>query len=125
MWNGIRIRRLCGLLTLALVAAVSAVASSSAGVARPALTMARRAPLVVTGAHFRAHETVRLAAASGGVAAAVTVTTTGRGQLIGRFPHFAASSCVRTVVRATGRSGDRATLEIDPKPGSTGLPCGL
>jgi hypothetical protein len=45
--------------------------------------------------------------------------------LIARFPRFAAPNCLRTVVRAAGRDGDRAALVIQPKSGSTGLPCGL
>jgi hypothetical protein len=116
-------RNLAGLL-LASVAAVAATTSSSAQVARPGLTLIQRAPLVVRGAHFRPGEPVRLTAAYTGHDAALSVTTTRRGILVARFPHFAAADCLRTVVRATGRAGDRASLLIEPRGGSTGLPCG-
>ena len=117
-------RNLAALLPLAALAATAATTSSSAQVARPALTLAQRAPLVVRGAHFRPHESVRLTAAYTGHDTALSVTTTRRGLLVARFPHFAASDCLRTVVRATGRVGDRAALVVQPKGGSTGLPCG-
>jgi hypothetical protein len=117
-------RNLAALL-LATLAAVAATTSSSAQVARPALTLVQRAPLVVRGAHFRPGESVRLTAAYGARSATASVTTTRRGVLIARFPRFAAPNCLRTVVRAAGRDGDRAALVIQPKSGSTGLPCGL
>jgi hypothetical protein len=118
-------RNLAVLLPLAAMAAAAATTSSSAQVARPALTLVERAPLVVRGAHFRPGEPVRLTAAYTGHDAALSVTTTRRGLLVARFPRFAAADCVRTVVHATGRGGDRATLVIRPKSGSTGLPCGV
>jgi hypothetical protein len=117
-------RNLAGLL-LATLAAVAATTSSSAQVARPALTLVQRAPLVIHGAHFRPHEAVRLTAAYSGHDAAASVTTTRRGVLVARFPRFAAADCLRTVVHAAGRAGDHAALVIQPRTGSTGLPCGL
>lgn len=117
-------RNLAGLL-LATLAAVAATTSSSAQVARPTLTLVQRAPLVVRGAHFRPRQPVRLTAVYSGHEAAALVTTTRRGLLVARFAHFAAADCVRTTVRAAGRGGDRAALVVDPKNGSTGLPCGL
>lgn len=118
-------RNLAALLPLAAMAAVSATTSSSAQVARPALTLVQRAPLVVRGAHFRPREPVRLTAAYAGHEAATSVTTSRRGLLVARFPRFAAADCLRTVVHATGRAGDRAALVVEPKGGSTGLPCGV
>ena len=119
-------RNLAGLLPIAAMAATAATTSSSAQVvARPALTLVQRAPLVVRGAHFRPGEPVRLTAAYTGHDAALSVTTTRRGLLVARFQRFAAVDCVRTVVHATGRGGDRATLVIRPKSGPTGLPCGV
>jgi hypothetical protein len=118
-------RNLAGLLTLAVAAAVSATTSSSAQVARPALTMVQRAPLVVAGTHFRPRQAVRLTASTTGRSAAISVTTTRTGRLVARFPRFAAPDCVQSIVLATGRAGDRAKLVIEPKRGSSGLPCGV
>ena len=117
-------RNLAGLL-LATLAAVAATTSSSAQVGKPALTLVQRAPLVVRGTHFRPGEAVRLTAAYSGHHASASVTTTRRGVLVARFARFTAAECLRTVVRAAGRTGDRATLVIQPKSGSTGRPCGL
>jgi hypothetical protein len=119
-----RNRNLAGLL-LALLAAAAATTSPSAQVARPALTLVQRAPLVVRGTHFRPGERVRLTAAYSGRDASASVTTSRRGVLVARFPRFAAADCLRTVVHAAGRAGDRAALIIQPRSGSTGLPCGL
>lgn len=118
-------RNLWGLLALAAAAAVSATTSSSAQVARPTLVLVQRAPLVVQGAHYRPRELVRLSATDSAVGAVTVVTTTRKGRLVARFAHFAVPACLRVVVRASGRRGDRATLVIDPKPGATGIPCGL
>ncbi|HSC50710.1 MAG TPA: hypothetical protein VLD16_10650 [Gaiellaceae bacterium] len=119
-------RNLAGLLLLlAALAAASATTSSSARVARPALTVVQRAPLVVRGTHFRPREAVRLTAAYTGHEATASVRTTRRGVLVARFGRFAAADCLRTYVHATGRAGERAALVIEPRRGSTGLPCGV
>jgi hypothetical protein len=118
-------KRTLAALLLATLAAVAATTSSSAQVAAgPTLTLVQRAPLVVRGAHFRPGESVRLTAAYSARAATASVTTSRRGLLVARFARFAAPNCLRTVVHAAGRAGDRAALVIQPKSGSTGLPCG-
>ena len=120
-----RMRSLWGLLALALVAAASATTSTSADVAPPTLILVQRAPLVVRGTHFKGHEAVSLRASSGAAGAVARLTATARGRFVASFAHFAVPSCVRVVVHAAGSRGDRATLVIDPKPGPTGIPCGV
>ena len=113
-----------GLLALALVAAASATATTARQNARPTLTLVHRMPLTVRGAHFHSGERVRLTATAGTTSAAATATTTRTGRIVVRFD-YAAPICTRVVVRAAGRSGDRATLVVRPSTGSTGVPCGL
>ena len=105
-----RTQILGGLLALALVAAASATATSTA---RPTLTLVHRMPLTVRGAHFHAAERVRLTATAGTTSAVATTTTTRAGRIVVRFD-YAAPICTRVVVRAAGRSGDRATLVVRP-----------
>jgi hypothetical protein len=119
-----RTQILWGLLAIALMAAASATASTTAQTARPTLTLVHRMPLTVRGAHFRSGERVHLTATAGTTSAAATTTTTRTGQIVARFD-YAPPICTRIVVRAAGRSGDRATLVVKPSLGSTGVPCGL
>jgi len=113
-----------GLLALALVAAASATASTTKQTARPTLTLVQRMPLVVRGAHFRPGERVRLTVTAGTTHAAALATTARTGRLVARFD-YAPPIFTRSVVQATGRRGDHATLVVKPSPGSTGVPCGL
>ncbi len=111
-------------LALALVAAASAAASPSTQTTRPALTLAKRAPLVVHGAHFAGGELVRLTATAGTTHAATKVTATRKGALVARF-RYTPPLCVRLVVQATGARGGHARLVVKPPRGGVGVPCGL
>ena len=118
-----RVRILLGLAALALAAATSAVARSSSQSAQPTLSLVRRAPLAIRGAHFRSGERVRVTAAAGTTSATATATTTPAGRLLVRF-HYTAPPCLKLVVQATGSRGDRARLVLRPPGGPAGAPCG-
>lgn len=119
-----RTRIAWALLALALAAATSASASTTTQTTRPTLALVDRFPLVVRGAHFHPGELVRLTATAGRTSGAARTTATRTGRIVARF-HYTPPICTRIVVSATGRRGDHATLVIEPKPGASGVPCGL
>jgi hypothetical protein len=108
------------LLTLAAVIAPTAIAAESTA---PSLTLVRRAPVTVSGAHFKRFERVRLTASTAQNSAVTKVRTTGRGRLLATFTGYNPNPCLRLVIKAVGSKGDRAKLIIEPQP--IEIPCGI
>lgn len=118
-----RTRIVWALLALALAAAGSATASSTTQTALPKLALVHRAPLVVSGTHFRSGERVRLTAAAGTTHAVAIARSTRSGGIVARF-HYSPPVCFKLLVLATGARGDHARLVVKSPGGPGGVPCG-
>ena len=95
---------LCGLA--ALLGASVAVAAHT-----PSLVLVRKAPLEVRGSGFRPHMAVRVVETSP-AARVVVLRTSSTGTFVAEL--LAGDPCAAILVRAVGRSGERASLRIPP-----------
>lgn len=81
---------------------------------RPAsLQLVQRAPLTVAGRGFSGREPVTLTAAARGAVRSVAVTSGRNGRFRVRFD-LRLTRCSAFVVRAVGRLGSRAILQVEP-----------
>jgi hypothetical protein len=107
---------------LAVVALTGALAGAGSAAGRPAeagptVRLAHRAPALVRGAHFAAHERVRVVLTVGERTPRIRHRRTGAyGRFSARFADVVVDRCAGVTIVATGASGDRATLRRGPPP---------
>jgi hypothetical protein len=93
-----------------------ALVLAPAGLSSPArpkahLRLLDRAPLTVTGAHFRAGEHVRIVVVAT-VPASRSVRASRDGSFTARFDSVSVGRCGELAVQAVGARGDRASLKV-------------
>jgi hypothetical protein len=104
---------------MAALAAAVVVPSASASAAAPRIVIARSAPLVVAGSHFKAGERVTVSVGP----SVRQVRTTRRGSFQASFAGVAFDRCSGGRIAAVGSLGDRAVLvqsRVMCAPASTG-----
>ena len=97
-----------------MVGCVAALVAATAGAASaPALELASRSPVVVTGTGFRAHEHVAVAVAVRGEKTRVArVVTRASGSFRAAFRGLAAPRCSAVAVVATRQNGTHVRLHL-------------
>jgi hypothetical protein len=99
------------MITLAVVL-VALVPTAAAGerdlTGKPALTLARAAPLTLRGTHFQPAERVRIAVSG---VRTKRVTADGAGTFSVGYPSVTYDRCNGLIARAVGSEGSRATLK--------------
>ena len=110
------------MLAAAVLVAGAAASAEGRTAAGPALKLMKRDPLQVRGLRFKVGERVRVTATSATTPKAITrvVRTGAHGTFSARLGHW--NRCGAVVVKASGASGDRARLVIQPPPPIDG-PC--
>jgi hypothetical protein len=99
-----------GAAALLIATALLAAGSASGAPAKPRLELWGLNPVRVHGTHFRAAETVTVSLATEGTVSR-TARADRRGTFAVSFP-VRLTRCGSATVRATGRQGSRATLEL-------------
>jgi hypothetical protein len=106
-----------GILLLGLIALLAPCAALGISRSAPSLTLVDRAPLTVTGAHFRSRELVRVTALVEDGTAVRSVRAGKRGGFTARFPGLTVGRCGAFRVVAKGATGTRAILKLFPPAG--------
>jgi hypothetical protein len=85
-------------------------------VSGPTVRLAQSAPAIVRGAHFRAHERVRVVLRASGQSRTRHRRTGVYGRFSATFANVAVDRCSGFEIVATGAAGDSATLKRGPGP---------
>jgi hypothetical protein len=106
---------------LAVVVLTGAVAGAGSAAGRPAtagptVRLAQRAPALVRGANFAAHERVRVVLKAGERTRVRRPRTGAHGRFSARFADVVVDRCAGVRIVATGASGDSATHTQHPPP---------
>jgi hypothetical protein len=96
--------------TVTFLAAAIFAGASAAAASVPALQVAGRAPLTVTGKHFAPRERITVTVYSATITARVGAA--GRFQVV--FARIRLGPCQSPQVRVVGARGEKATLEVPP-----------
>jgi hypothetical protein len=83
---------------------------------RPALKLEKRAPIVVSGVHFKSRERVRVTVMASGAKETRSVRTSGAGSFTASFDVSAGDRCNGVRAYAVGAAGDTAYLKPLPLP---------
>ena len=98
----------------AVLVLVLAFPASGAPPRRAALQLQSTAPVTVRGSGFGAAERVTLTLAAGRVRGTTTVGAKRSGSFSARFGRVRLDRCTEFTVRAVGRQGSRAILQVSP-----------
>lgn len=98
----------------ALLVLVLALPAPGAQPRRAALQLQSISPVTVRGSGFGAAEQVTLTLSAGRVRAATTVGAKRNGSFTARFAKVRLDRCTEFTVRAVGRRGSRAILQVSP-----------
>lgn len=98
----------------ALLVLVLAFPASGAPPRRAALQLQSIAPVTVRGSAFGAAERVTLTLSAGRVRATTTAAARRNGSFTARFARVRLDRCTEFTVRAVGRRGSRAILQVSP-----------
>jgi len=98
----------------ALLVLVLALPAAGAPPRRAALQLQATAPVSVRGTGFGAREQVALTLVAGRVRGASTVRAKANGAFVARFQRARLGRCAEFTVRAVGRRGSRAILQVSP-----------
>jgi hypothetical protein len=98
----------------ALLVLVLALPAAGAPPRRAALQLQATAPVTVRATGFGAREPVVLTLAAGRVRGTSVVRASARGAFTARFQRVRLGRCAEFTVRAVGRQGSRAILQVSP-----------